>query len=161
MPAKWIEPGRFEGVPDVRTPELAVAPSFSRGAPVVATVGLVDECGADPLLIYGFALADSQTNPGYSAANSPTVITGRQNTCSVALANQKTEFMAILVNGNDTVVAPVAADKLAQYGLTKYNGVWYVDQSKVGVDARVVITGIDTLNNRVLFKVLPAYQQAA
>lgn len=162
MPASWIEPGRFPvgGVPAVKWMQTVAAPTFIRGAAVVSTAGLIDECGADPLLIKGFALAGADTAPGFQAANSPATFTGREENVSVALANSVTEFMGRLTNNSNVTVAPVAADNDAEYGLTKQaNGEWTVDQSKVGASARVKISGIDTINNRVLFKVLPAYQQ--
>jgi hypothetical protein len=149
-----IHPARFPvgGVPAVAVLTNAAAPTYKRGEPVVSTAGLIVVCGADPLLIKGFALQNAQTNPGYDAANSPATFTGRQNTGSVALANDATEFSAQLTNGSSTVVAPtVAADQDSEYGLTEYSDVWYVDQAKIGIDAR---------NNRVYFKVLPAYRQS-
>lgn len=161
MAAIFIQPGRFPvgGVPAVKTPPCVNAPTFLRGYPVVETAGLLDECGANPPLIYGFALQDNQSNPGYSAANNPATFTGRNNTASVAIANDSTEFMGPLVNGNNTIVAPANTDNGAQYGFTKYTGIWYIDKLKVGANARAVITGVDIINQVVFFKILKAYQQ--
>lgn len=157
----FIQPSRFGvgGVPNVDAFDCVTTPTFLRGYPVVLTAGLIDETGVNPALIAGFALQDALTNPGFQLANSPTVITGRSNTASVAIANDSTVFMGPLVNGNNTIIAPVAADEGAQYGLTKYSSVWYVDKSKTAANARVIIQDIDTINNYVFFKVLRANQQ--
>lgn len=156
-----IQPARFGvgGIPSVNAEPMVAVPTFLRGYPVVATAGLIDECGANPVLILGFALQDFQTNPGYSMANAPTVITGRNSTASIAIANDSTEFSGPLVNGNNTIIAPVAADLGASYGFTKYTNVWYIDKSKTAANARAIITEIDTFNNIVLFKILHANQQ--
>lgn len=161
MAAIFIQPSRFGigGVPNVQAMDCATTPTFLRGYPVVSTAGLIDECGANPALIAGFALQDALTNPGFSLANSPTVITGRSNTASVSIANDSTVYMGPLVNGNNTIIAPVQADDQAQYGLTKYTSVWYIDKSKVGANARTIIVDIDIFNNVVFFKILRANQQ--
>lgn len=154
-------PARFSTVPTVRRFSQVASPTFKTGYPVFTAAGLLDECGADPALIAGIALQDQSTNPGYSAANSPSPITGQSTTASVALALQNVEFVGQLVNGSATVIAPTAGDIDAQYGITKETNTWRVDKAKVGASARVQITGIDTDNNLVYFKVLAAYQQYA
>lgn len=161
MPALFIEPARFGvgGVPSVNTLPQAAVPTFLRGYPVVVTAGLVDECGVNPASIAGFALQDNSTNPGFAAANSPTVITGRSSTASIAIANDSTEFMGPLVNGSAVIIAPVAADLGASYGFTKFGTVWSIDKAKTAGNARAIITDIDILNNLVIFKILKANQQ--
>lgn len=146
-------------VPAVKGLPQANAPTFLKGYPVVLTAGLVDECGVNPALIAGVALADNSTNPGFAEANNPTVITGRSLQASIAVANDATEFSGFLVNNSAVIIAPVAADLGAQYGITKFAGNWRVDKAKNAGNARLIITSIDTFNNFVLFKFLSANQQ--
>lgn len=156
-----IQPARFGvgGVPSVNAEPCVASPTFLRGYPVFAAAGLIDECGVNPALILGFALQDGLTNPGFSAANSPTVITGRNNTASVAIANDSTEFMGPPVNGSAVIVTPVVADVGTNYGFTKFGTVWFLDKAKTAGNARAIITDIDTTNNLVYFKILKANQQ--
>jgi hypothetical protein len=146
------------GVPAVETFGQAASPTFKKGYPVVATSGLIDECGAAPAKILGMALQDNSTNPGYALANNPTVITGQSTTASVSIANDSTVFVGYLVNNSSTIIAPTAADigVAAGYGVAKYGSAWRVDKNLTG---KVVITKIDTLNNFVYFKVMKGVQQ--
>lgn len=154
-------PARFPvgGVPSVKVVPQAAAPTFKKGYPVVATAGLLDECGVNPAAIAGVALQDNSTNPGYAMANSPTVITGQSTTASLAVANDSTIFVGQLTNGSAVIVAPANADIAAQYGITKFTNDWRVDKSKTAGNARVIIIDIDTTNNLVYFKFLKANQQ--
>ena len=130
--------------------------NFVRGALVVSTAGLIDLCGADPVLIAGVAMADANTNPGYNAANTPATITGREQRVSVAVANNVTVFSSTLTNASAVRIAPLQSDVAVQYGVTAYAGVWTVDKAKTAGTARVVITDVDLYNNIVYFKFLPA-----
>lgn len=163
MSARQFRAARTLGTaaPVVITPTYATGQTFVNGALVVMAAGEVSECGADPADIYGVALQAAATNPGYDAANSPTVVTGRQQTVSVALANDTTIFGGKLVNGSSTLVTPVAADIGAEYGVTKYGSIWYVDKNKTGASARVVIIDADLTGGTgdVFFQVLEANRQ--
>lgn len=155
-------PARFSvSVPPVRYFNQAVAPTYLKAYPVAVdgVTGLLDECGANPNLIAGIALADNSTNPGYSLANSPATITGRSSGSSISVACDVVEYAGYLVNASAVLVAPAATDVGQIYGIAKYGANWRVDKNLLGVDARVVITGVDIFNNYVLFKVLKAYQQ--
>jgi hypothetical protein len=57
------------------------------------------------------------------------------------------------------VIAPVATDVGASFGITKFAGVWYVDKAKTGASARVVITKTDNLNgyNVVWFRFIESF----
>ena len=155
-----IQPAR---VPSGQVPAVSAlyavanpAATFVRGALVVSTAGLIDTCGVDPAIIAGVAMADANTNPGYSAANSPATITGREQRVSVALANNVTVFSATFTNASSVRNTPAQSDVGVQYGLTAYASVWTVDKAKVAGFARVVITDVDLYNNIVYFKFLPA-----
>lgn len=130
--------------------------NFFRGAPVLSTAGLIDLCGVDPALIAGVALADANTNPGFNAANSPTVVTGQEQRVSIALANTVTVFSATFTNGTAVRIAPAQTDVGIAYGITAYAGIWTVDKAKTAGSARVTITDVDIFNNLVYFKFLAA-----
>lgn len=122
------------------------------GSVLIDDTGEVDVAGADPTSIVGLALQAADTSPGYDAANSPATITGREQKISVCRPNDTIIFAAKLTNNSSAVIAPVAADRNAQYGITAYSGAWTVDKNKTGASARVTIVGIDEDNEWVFFK---------
>lgn len=158
-----MQPARVPAgqVPDVQALVTVANPNANliRGALVVSTAGLIDVCGADPALIAGVALQGASTGFGFSAANSPAVVTGQSNKVSTAIANGVTEFSASLTNGSAALVAPAQTDVGVQYGVTAYAGVWTVDKAKTGASARVIVTGYDADNNVVFFRILKANRQ--
>lgn len=128
-------------VEEIRALTYDTAATFVAGDIVVYDGdGELVEAGANPLNIVGVALQSVNTNPGWDAANSPVVSTGRQRTVSTAIANQVTEFVAKLTDGSSTYVQPVLADIGQSYGVTVQNGVWTIDKAKGGADARVIVT---------------------
>jgi len=153
-------------VPSVKWAQTAASPSANlvRGAVLAIASGLVDAAGANPAAIYGIALQDANTGPGFKNASAPTVSTGRQQRISVARANSNTVFGGLLTNGSAVYIAPVAADVGATYGITAYGSgattIWTVDKAKTAGDARVRIVGIETGPGLgvgyVLFTILPA-----
>lgn len=150
--------------PDIQSLKHADAATFKLGALVVSAAGEINECGADPAAILGVALQAVKTSPGWDAANSPTVVTGRQQKVSVAVANRQTVFSAPLTNNSAVNIVPTQADVHVEYGLTAYSGEWTVDKNKTGASARVEIVGFDTNVNGgkgvVFFKVLEANLQS-
>lgn len=131
------------------------------GTVCIFTSGEIAEAGANPTLgtIVGVALAPANSNPGYNAANTPTVSTGRFRGISVARANRQTYFCGYLTNGSSTRIAPVQADignAATGYGITAYSQIWTVDKNKVTTDGRVLIYDIDLNWNGVIFKFLEA-----
>lgn len=152
-------------VPNVKWAQTVASPSANlvRGAVVALTSGEVDAAGTNPAAIYGIALQDAGTGPGYKNASSPTVSTGRQRRISVARATTDTVFAGKLTNGSSTFVAPAQADVGASYGITAYGSgattIWTVDKAKTAGDARVRIVGFENLpngENYVLFTFLAA-----
>src|SRR5258705_840099 len=152
-------------VPDVQWKVQANGAVFKIGAFLFATVGVMNECGVDPALIAGIALQAADTGLGWAPANNPTVITGRQQKVSMAMANRVTIFQAPLTNGSAVNINAADADVLVApgYGLTAYAGEWTVDKAKVGAAARVKVLGFDNTVNAglgvVFFKVLEANLQ--
>jgi hypothetical protein len=158
-----INVGRLRaGATGFKTSNLTYAngQTYLQGAPLVHTLGVVSECAANPVVIYGFAAAPAASGLGYGAANSPTQVTGRVQSTPIWEANDQ-EFTAALVNGSAVLVAPTVADVgVTTYGLSKQtiNGVptWVVDKAAT---ASVQITKIDTDLNIVYFKVKVAMVQ--
>lgn len=143
---------------DVRFMVTVASPAatFIRGALVVSTAGLIDTCGADPATITGVALADANSAPGFSAANSPATFTGRTQSVAVAAANAVTIFSGYGTNGSSTRVQFAQADTLVSVGVTAYSSIWTVDKNKTAGSARVSPVDIDLDNSGVFFRVLPA-----
>lgn len=141
-------------VPATRTLRYADGQTFKVGAVLVWSSGSVAEGGSDPTEIVGIALQPAATNPGYDAANSPSTITGRNQTVTVCIPNQTTIFAANLTNGSSTLVVPAQADVGVQYGITAYSGIWTVDKGNTA--DRVEVVGFDTgvYGGIVLFKFL-------
>jgi hypothetical protein len=133
---------------------------FEVGAVLALTSGEVASAGADPAAgtILGVALAAEDGAPGYNMANQPSVVTFRQKTVPVAIANGNV-FRGKLTNGSSTVITPVAADIGASYGITAYSGVWYVDKAKTTTSARVVVVKSDTTtgNQLVWFRFIESF----
>jgi hypothetical protein len=101
-------PGAGVAAPDIVSVAYTTGQTFLKGALLVFTAaGEVSECGADPALIAGVALEKAGSKPGYDAANSPTVVTGRVQEVSMARANRNTVFSCRGVNGGTDPVTPL------------------------------------------------------
>lgn len=146
-----IPPARWYPTHHDQTPAV-----FKRGAPVVATAGEIDECGANPALILGVANEDALSGPGHEPANSSKVlqVTGLDYRTSITMADRQTIFVGELVNGDDVTIAPADADREAEYGITKPASGWAVD--KGNANDRVHVVDIDIDNKLVYFKFLVA-----
>lgn len=156
-PARMASPGGT-GIFPARWYPTNGAATFKRGEPVVATTGLIAECGADPALILGMANEDALSGPGYNPANSTQVlqVTNLQAKSSVTIAGPTVVFMGEMVNNSDTTITPGAADVEAEYGITAQTSGWAVDKNKTGASARVHIVDYDAEKKLVFFKVLTA-----
>lgn len=150
--------GPGNGSPLILTYPATSGADFAVGAVLVFSSGEVTAAGADPSAgtIVGVAMAEEDGSPGYNMANQPTVVTWRAKNVPVAVANGNV-FIGKLTNGSSTTIAPVAADVGASYGITAYSGVWSVDKNKTGASARVVVTKIDTDNNKVWFRFIESF----
>jgi hypothetical protein len=146
------------GVPEVEALlyNSGSVPAIVIGTVVIITGGYVVVAGADPSEIVGVALQAAGTNPGLSAANSPTTITGVSYKVSTVRPNDQTIFAAQFTNGSSTLVTPAQTDVNVQYGITAYSGIWTVDKAKTGGSARVEVVGFDTnvYTSVVFFKFL-------
>jgi hypothetical protein len=99
--------------------------------------------------IVGIALEPAASKPGYDAANSPTVVTGRAQEVSYAVPNPLTEFSA---RGS---VTPAQTNVGVDYELAVSSGEWYVNFSGT-TSTMVRVTRVDIPNAIVYFKFLPA-----
>lgn len=131
-------------VPSIIYGQYDDAAAIVLGSVLAYSSGEYTLAGTDPALIAGVALQAKDTAPGYAAQNNPTVITGRLQNISIAVADAVTVFMATLTNGSSTRVAPAITDVGAQYGITAYSGVWTVDRNKTTTSARVIVVGYST-----------------
>lgn len=150
-------------VPGGRTPSVisvayTTGQTFKKGALLAyVAAGTVSECGADPTLVAGVALDPAGSKPGFDAANSPTVVTGRVQEVSMAVANRQTVFSGrfVTVAGGDPTV-PTQTLINEQYGVAKdANGLWYVDGDEVTTKS-VEIVDIDADRKIVFFKFMEA-----
>jgi hypothetical protein len=155
-----IVPSYVQGgtVPAIRAADYPNGQTFLQGAPLISNgSGQYIEASAVPVtLIAGIAEAPYNGAPGFNMANQPTNVTYRRQAVSMAIANEATVFRSQLVNNSAVAIAPVTADNLAKYGLSKQAGVWVVDKSLTGASACLQIVEIDTTNNWVYFKFLTA-----
>jgi len=130
---------------------------FKAGAlVVVASDGELTECGADPAAIRGVALEPAARGPGFQMADSPVVITGRQNKVSIVAATPTQKFWGRGVNGGTDPVTPTQTMVNESYGVVKdSDGIWAIDISDTS-NTRVTITRVDIENKLFQFKFLTA-----
>lgn len=164
MPATGIKIGAYaaQGMPEVREYNAKSGAAIYAGTVVIWDTGEVDDATANPTAgtVVGVALADTLSAPGYELPNASLVnhVTWREPRVQVVLASgQGTTFVSQLVNNSDVAIAPVAADVGAEYGLRlRTGGSWAVDKNLTSANARVHIVKIDTDQNLVHWKFLPA-----
>lgn len=127
-----LKPLNGTSIPQESFPEAATQ-TFKHGAPVLLSVGYIQECGADPALILGIASRNGQNGA-----------TAGLYSQSVILAHPDTLFEANLDNASGTT-ASAHTDRGKNYGIAKHvgTGTWYVDSTDVTAK-RVVIWGFWT-----------------
>lgn len=144
--------------PNTQSMQYDVAQVFKNGAVLVdegGATGEVVEAGADPALIVGVAQEDANSKPGYDMANSPTVVTGRVQEVSVAIADRSQIFSGRGVNGGTDPTTPVLGDVDKNMGIVKVGNDWCIDFADA-VNTRVKIVDIDIDNKIYFFKFLEA-----
>lgn len=142
----------FPAIPNrgrhIRERALADGADFVAGACVTTTAGEIDESGADPVLILGFA-AEPTDYPGGEDFNPGQRL--------VFVAESNSTFWITGSADGTTHAEPVQADVGVEYGLTKdaTTGVWYLDKAKVSADTpdetRAIVEDIDP--DRMLFEI--------
>jgi hypothetical protein len=154
-----IQPARnAKTVPQVQSVAYANGQTFTKGALLVDdTNGNAVECGADPASIWGVALEDAGSKLGYGYANpsQTTVVTGRAQEVSMAVADRDTVFSGRGVNGGTDPVLPLQTHIGEPYGVVKVGSDWVIDFAET-VNTRLRIVDIRTEDNTFLFKFLEA-----
>lgn len=150
------------GAPITRTYIGDASATFIRGAAVlIDTDGEIIECSADPAVILGFTAAANLSAPGYDAANSPTVITGRQNDVVVYLGEPTNVFACRAVNGSTDPVTPALTNIGESYGIKKdANGVWTLDIAEVTSKSFTVVD-VDIDQKIFYVKMVQSFYQLA
>src|SRR6478609_2216257 len=152
MAGRCIEAARFIGnTPFIRTGAQKTSETFKIGALLVVDAnGELAECAADPTLVSGVALQGADSNPGFAAANSPTVFTGRQQTVSYVVADKSTTFSMRGVNGATDPVTPTQTMVGESYGAARdADGVWYLDIAETTVKVWDIVA-VD-ITNKIFF----------
>lgn len=147
-------------VPEVQSVSYLTGQLIVRGAVVFTdAAGLLNLAGANPASILGVALEDAASKPGWQAANSPTVITGRVQEVSTAIANRSSVFSGRMISGATDPFTPLQADLNTSFNIVNQgNGDWVIDHANVAA-ARVRVVDVDIPNNLALFKFLEANLQ--
>lgn len=147
------------GTPATKHYTLAAAQTQKIGAPMKFTSGTLIEASsaADAATgLAGIAAAINNSAFGFDAGDSPTTVTGRENTIPIHPANRNTTFFGQISTGTSAIVAPATTDIGVAYGLVKQSdGYWTVNRSDT-TNVAVVITGIDATlygTGAVLFKI--------
>lgn len=144
------------GVPLVQSLPYANGQTFKQGATLVwgAGTGTVTETGADPQSICAIAAEAADSKPGYGAANSPSVVTGRVQEVSAFILDRE-EIFAIDGSADGTALyTPLVGDLGKLYGLAKdANGTWYLDTTETTTTSVIVVDiDVDTKAMYVKFK---------
>lgn len=152
-----FQPAIFPGTaPFVLSGKYKTAETFVDGAPLVIDAnGELTECGADPAIIDGVALEGVATKPGWDAANSPTVVTGRVQEVSFAKADRLTVWSGRAINGGTDPVTPAQTNIDEEYGIVKTGTDWVIDIAEVAA-TRIRIVDIDIDQKIFFFKFLEA-----
>lgn len=146
------------GTPATKHYTLAASQTQKIGAPMKFSSGLLAEAAdaaACTTGLAGIAGAINQSAYGFDAGDSPTTVTGRENTIPIFPANRNTTFYGQISTGS-TLVTPAVTDIGVAYGLVKQaDGYWTVNRSDT-TNLCVVVTGIDNTlygTGVVLFKI--------
>lgn len=147
MAGRFIQPARRSGpnVPLVTSARYKTGETFKRGAAVVLDAnGELTECAATPTSLIGFAAEPAGSKPGYDAANSPSVVTGRVQEADYVSGNPEQVFSGSFRSAASTYVVPTQTIINESYGLAKdSDGTWYVNQADT-TNLAVTITDIST-----------------
>lgn len=120
-------------VPDVLSGVYLAAEVIVQGSLLAhdANGKLILHLGGTNVDVAGVALEAIDSKPGWSAANSPTVVTGRVSEISYAQADTDTVYSIRQDNGSGTITAPVQADVGDSYGVLKSGNEWRIDRTEV------------------------------
>lgn len=157
MGRKFIPARVNAGIPSVLSGVYTTGQTFKEGALLIyVAAGTLSESGADPSAeIAGVALENAGSKPGYDAANSPTVVTGRVQEVSFAKADRTTVFSGRAIGASVDPAVPLQTHINEQYGVAKVGNDWVIDLDETS--AKVVeIVDIDIDNKIFFFKFMEA-----
>lgn len=145
IPARMIG----TGVPSVLSGAYTTGQTFKKGALLLyVAAGTLSECGADPAAVAGVALEAAGSKPGFDAANSPTVVTGRLQEVSYAVADRHTVFSMRGENAG-VIQTPLQTNIDELYGVVKVGDDWVLDLSET-VATVFEVVDID-IDNKIFF----------
>lgn len=133
------------GVPLLLSRRYKTGETFIKGAALVLDAnGELTECAATPTSLIGFAAEPAGSKPGYNAANSPTVVTGRVQEADCFEGAPEQIFSGSFRSAASTYVVPTQTIINESYGLAKdADGTWYVNQADT-TNLAVTIVDIST-----------------
>lgn len=123
------------GVAPVRSGKYKTGEAIVKGSPLLidANGELTLHGGATGAEVSGIALEAAGTRPGYDAANSPLVVTGRKQEISYIPADTETEF-SIQISADATTIGTVTQTLIGEeYGFiidAGGSGFWFLDTTE-------------------------------
>jgi len=120
-------------VPDILSTKYKTGETIVQGSMLSADANgeLLLFTGTTAVNVIGVALEKAASKPGWDAANSPTVVTGRVQEVSYAQADTDTVWAIRQEDGSGNLVAPTIAHIGEVYGVLNVSGEWRLDRSEV------------------------------
>jgi len=148
-------------VPDVISGKYKTAETIVQGSLLAhdANGELIVHLGGSALDVAGVALEGAATKPGWDAANSPTVFTGRVQEVSYAQADLDTVF-TIRAESGGTITNPTQTRIAEEYGVIKSGNEWRLDLTDT-TDKIFRVVDIDLNENLWFVKFIAAALEIA
>ena len=154
-----VTPVRVPGgeVPDIRSGKYKTGETIVNGSllGIDANGELILFTGTTAVDVAGVALEAAASKPGWDAANSPTVVTGRVQEVSYAVANEDTVFAIRQEDGSNVLVDPVQADIGDTYGVILRGTEWRLDRSETTTKIFIIVD-VDLVNKVTFVKFIAA-----
>lgn len=162
-PLEFARRGGGVSVPAVQSGKYKTGEAIIKGSIVLfdANGELTLHGGGTGALVCGVALEAAASRPGYSAANNPTVVTGRKQEISYVQPLADTLFWVDMYDSSagTTAVTAATTHKNERYGIAvDANGNWFLDTSET-TTLIFEIVDIDTDLNRALVKFITTVVQ--
>ena len=148
-------------VPDIVSGKYKTGESIIQGTLLAhdANGELIVHLGVANLDVAGVALEKAASKPGWDAANSPTVITGRVQEVSYAQADQDTVWTLRAESGG-TITNPTQTRIAEEYGVLNSSGEWRLDLTDT-TDKIFRVVDIDLNENLWFVKFIAAALEIA
>jgi hypothetical protein len=142
-------------VPDILSAKYKTGESIVQGSLLARDSAgeLILHTGTTAINVVGVALEKAASKPGWDAANSPTVVTGRVQEDSFAQADIDTVYSIRQEDGSGNLVAPVQTHIGEQYGVLNVSGEWRLDRSETTTKIFRIVD-IDIANGLTFVKFL-------